>query len=94
MNVAPEAKPNAINAVTSVSMPTRPTTAEKLGRRIRSRHGESRVRVREADQAGLERRDRDQSEDTAVYTCPCGMVFEAPVNTSVDCPHCGGHQAW
>ena len=36
----------------------------------------------------------DPSLDVAVYTCVCGFVFEAPVLTSVGCPHCGGHQAW
>jgi Zn finger protein HypA/HybF involved in hydrogenase expression len=34
------------------------------------------------------------AEDTAVYNCECGMVFEAAVSTAVSCPHCGGHQAW
>jgi hypothetical protein len=29
-----------------------------------------------------------------MYTCHCGFVFEAPVSTSVGCPHCGGTQAW
>lgn len=77
-----------------MSMPGRSTTAEKLGRRIRSRHGESRSRPRETDQPAAERRDRDPSQDSAVYTCQCGMVFEAPVNTSVGCPNCGGQQAW
>lgn len=77
-------------------MPARPFTAEKLGRRIRPRHTGSEPRARGRDSAppSEERRDRDPSQDTAVYTCQCGMVFEAHVNTSVDCPHCGGHQAW
>lgn len=77
-----------------MSMPARSTTAERIGRRIRPRHGESRVRERDEQQPAAERRDRDPSQDTAVYSCQCGMVFEAPVNTSVDCPHCGGQQAW
>lgn len=34
------------------------------------------------------------SQDQAVYSCSCGYVFEALVTTSVDCPHCGGPQAW
>jgi hypothetical protein len=29
-----------------------------------------------------------------MYACQCGFVFEALVSTSVDCPHCGGTQAW
>jgi hypothetical protein len=34
------------------------------------------------------------SEDTAVYSCQCGLVFEASVSTTVGCPHCGHTQAW
>jgi hypothetical protein len=34
------------------------------------------------------------ANDRAVYTCQCGYVFEAPVSTSVGCPHCGSTQAW
>jgi hypothetical protein len=33
-------------------------------------------------------------EDTALYTCGCGVAFQAPVSTSVACPHCGSGQAW
>lgn len=33
-------------------------------------------------------------EDTAVYTCQCGFVFEEQVSTTVGCPHCGHTQAW
>ena len=40
------------------------------------------------------RREAGVTEDHAVYTCQCGYVFEALVSTSVDCPHCGGSQAW
>jgi hypothetical protein len=32
--------------------------------------------------------------DQALYTCHCGFAFEAPVLTSVNCPHCGSGQAW
>ncbi len=77
-----------------MNMPGRSSTAEKLGRRIRSRHSETRPRGRTAEQPDAERRDRDHSQDTAVYSCQCGMVFEASVNTSVGCPHCGDQQAW
>ncbi len=34
------------------------------------------------------------SQDQALYSCQCGMVFEALVSTSVGCPHCGSSQAW
>lgn len=33
-------------------------------------------------------------QDEAMYACQCGFVFEAPVSTSVGCPHCGDTQAW
>jgi hypothetical protein len=30
----------------------------------------------------------------ATYNCQCGFIWQAPVLTSVDCPHCGDSQAW
>ncbi|HMJ33416.1 MAG TPA: hypothetical protein VK501_05840 [Baekduia sp.] len=33
-------------------------------------------------------------EDHAHYGCSCGFQFQAPVSTSVSCPHCGTAQAW
>lgn len=33
-------------------------------------------------------------QDKALYECCCGTVFTAAVSTSVDCPMCGGDQAW
>jgi hypothetical protein len=33
-------------------------------------------------------------EDEAHYGCSCGFQFQAPVSTSVACPHCGTAQAW
>jgi hypothetical protein len=32
--------------------------------------------------------------DLATYTCSCGLLFSAPVSTTVACPHCGCEQAW
>ena len=40
------------------------------------------------------RRELGPLQDQALYTCGCGYVFEAPVSTSVGCPHCGDTQAW
>jgi hypothetical protein len=34
------------------------------------------------------------TQDSATYNCQCGYVFEAPVMTTVDCPHCKTPQAW
>jgi hypothetical protein len=42
----------------------------------------------------MRERDAGGPEDRACYQCSCGYVFEAAVVVSVDCPHCGGTQAW
>ena len=39
-------------------------------------------------------REAGGPEDVASYSCVCGFHFEAPVSTSVACPHCGSGQAW
>ena len=46
--------------------------------------------------SGPEARVREAGgpEDHASYICVCGLRFEAPVSTSVACPHCGAGQAW
>jgi hypothetical protein len=43
-----------------------------------------------------ERRLRDAGgpDDRACYSCCCGYLFEAPVSTTVRCPHCDTLQAW
>ena len=43
-----------------------------------------------------ERRVRESGgpDDRAHYSCSCGFAFDAPVSTSVACPHCGSGQAW
>jgi hypothetical protein len=44
--------------------------------------------------APRDRRHGGHSQDQALYSCGCGFRFEALVSTSVDCPRCGGTQAW
>ncbi|HEX8976793.1 MAG TPA: hypothetical protein VF781_09790 [Solirubrobacteraceae bacterium] len=44
--------------------------------------------------ASSRRRLAGAPQDQALYSCGCGFVFAAQVSTSVDCPHCGGTQAW
>lgn len=44
--------------------------------------------------AGQRPRRQDRVQDTATYHCSCGLVFEAEVDTTVGCPHCGTAQAW
>ncbi len=43
-----------------------------------------------------ERRIRDAGgpDDRGCYSCGCGLVFVAPVSTSVRCPRCDAAQAW
>jgi hypothetical protein len=50
--------------------------------------------VIEAHPAERRHRESVASEDTAHYACVCGFQFQAPVTTSVACPHCGTAQAW
>jgi len=33
-------------------------------------------------------------QDTALYHCDCGYIFDAPVSTTVRCPHCDSPLAW
>jgi hypothetical protein len=33
-------------------------------------------------------------QDRALYSCGCGVTFQATVSSAVRCPHCGSHQAW
>lgn len=73
-----------------------------LYRRLRTRRGPRPALRRSEDSGGgmaVHAEDRrltqgEQPQDQALYTCQCGCFFEAPVSTSVDCPHCGSSQAW
>lgn len=103
------AKPTASSTVTEMNVLVRNKRGEKGTRRRRlspgglsaPRHPE---RAQETaaeqlpaplDDGSPERRHlHGPSEDNATYSCHCGYVFEALVSTTVDCPHCGGGQAW
>jgi hypothetical protein len=52
--------------------------------------------VPEAADHPAERRHRAcvSPQDSALYTCGCGVAFQAAVSTSVACPGCGAGQAW
>jgi hypothetical protein len=50
--------------------------------------------VRPSDMAVQRVRDAGGPVDRASYACPCGLLFEAKVSTTVMCPHCGAGQAW
>jgi len=78
-------------------MPVRTSRGQKQRHRRRRSREEEPAAVVGHSRSGApapERRDRDAAQDEAVYNCQCGMVFSAPVCTSVGCPHCGTNQAW
>ena len=69
--------------------------SEKSARRRRQSGAAPVLRpARFDDSSPSRRRLHGPTQDTAVYHCHCGFVFEAAVSTSVGCPHCGGDQAW
>jgi hypothetical protein len=75
--------------------PHRSKTRPHIGRRA-MRGGKAAAPEAVQPQPAPQARERDAGgpEDRAAYRCSCGCVFEAPVSTSVGCPHCGGTQAW
>jgi len=70
--------------------------AKRVEKRIRRNRAPSSAKRQGAavEMPRQERRDVDPHQDTALYNCQCGFVFEAPVCTTVACPHCGTSQAW
>jgi hypothetical protein len=75
------------------------TTRPRLGRRTASAAGTIALGWQPPGQPqpfAPQARERDAGgpEDRAAYSCSCGHLFEAPVSTTVGCPHCGGTQAW
>jgi len=69
--------------------PHRRRTRPRVGRRVELRG----VRVEQEPPQARERA-AGGPEDRAAYRCACGYLFEAPVSTTVGCPHCGDTQAW
>ena len=65
-----------------------------MPRRHASRRAGRRASARSAAQHRQERFQESAIHDRALYGCGCGLVFEADVSTSVECPHCGEMQAW
>jgi hypothetical protein len=82
-------------------MRVRPKNTVLTGRPARRRH-EPRdpaappAPAPEAAEHPHEQRARESGGpiDRASYACGCGLVFEAPVSTTVGCPNCGDLQAW
>jgi hypothetical protein len=72
---------------------SKPST-DLLRSRRRERGRASAMASKAAPQAARNRRQGGPSQDRALYTCGCGLAFDALVSTSVGCPHCGTTQAW
>ena len=80
-----------------LSTMNRPATIHMLRQRSfgrLSRSGGRPVRKLEVVAQSRERRHGGPSQDRALYSCTCGVAFDALVSTSVGCPHCGRTQAW
>ncbi|HZV73791.1 MAG TPA: hypothetical protein VFF79_08765 [Conexibacter sp.] len=73
--------------------PLRSRTRPRIGGRATRRTTDAAADV---PQPSPEARERAAGgpQDHAAYRCSCGYVFDAPVSTTVGCPHCGGTQAW
>jgi hypothetical protein len=50
--------------------------------------------IRESDPVVARVREAGGPLDEASYACECGLVFVAPVSTTVACPHCRAAQPW
>jgi hypothetical protein len=80
-------------------MRVRPKSPVVQRRPTRRHHPPARPAAPPAAPAAQRREEQRAREsggpmDRASYACGCGLVFDAPVSTSVSCPHCGGLQAW
>lgn len=74
--------------------PQRPRTRPRLGRRTAERAPSTPSDVPQQPAPQARERAAGGPEDRAAYRCACGCVFEAPVSTTVGCPHCGETQDW
>jgi len=84
-----------LKLMTVQSGPHRSRTRPRIGRRVQRRFTFAEPQPMQL-QPPPQARERAAGgpEDRAAYTCSCGCAFEAPVSTTVGCPHCGGTQAW
>ncbi len=82
--------------MTVLTRQTSRRTRRRLGRATTGQAPSPAPSLPEAPQPAplMHERDAGGPEDRACYQCQCGYVFEAQVSASVDCPHCGGAQAW
>jgi predicted Zn-ribbon and HTH transcriptional regulator len=52
------------------------------------------ITARAGERESASRSISDRPLDSALYSCRCGMVFDADVSANVRCPHCDGEQPW
>ena len=77
-----------------------PQTLRERRRSRDERHGRTPPRTpanaaaQVADLAVARVRSAGGPLDEASYACACGLLFRAPVSTTVSCPHCHAQQAW
>jgi hypothetical protein len=75
-------------------MRTRLPHARPVRRLRRESERPRRESVPEDDPVVSRVREAGGPVDQASYACECGLVFVAPVSTSVACPHCQAAQPW
>jgi hypothetical protein len=84
----------ALKLMTVRTHPQRRRIRSRIGRPAEHRATSSEPEAPETPAPQARERAAGGPEDRAAYRCSCGCVFEAPVSTTVGCPHCGGTQAW
>jgi hypothetical protein len=68
---------------------------QRVRRALRADSGAGVIETERTADAAVQRvRDAGGPIDRASYTCQCGLLFQAKVSTTVQCPHCGAGQAW
>ena len=86
----------ALKLMTVRTRPHRLKARPRIGRRAARAAIGVELPWQQPQSAAPQSRERDAGgpQDRAAYCCSCGFVFEAPVSTTVGCPHCGDTQAW
>jgi hypothetical protein len=75
-------------------MRTRLPHARPVRRLRRETERPRRESIRVDDPVVVRVREAGGPLDQASYACECGLVFVAPVSTTVACPHCQAAQPW
>jgi hypothetical protein len=87
----------ALEVLTVHTRPQRSTNRPRIGRRAARRAARlelAQPTLQPVPSPQARERAAGGPQDLAAYRCSCGCMFEAPVSTTVGCPHCGDTQAW